>query len=68
MSIENNKKETIDIDYEIEYARLKRVEAENIELKDTIINMTKIVFTTLNELSTTIKDIERELKTLSRRK
>ena len=65
---EKDKAESININYELEYARLKKVEAENIELKNTIINMTKIVFTSICDLSTTIKDIERELKILSRRK
>jgi len=58
----------IDLDYKIEYYRLKKVEAENEELKNTIVNMCNVMFDSNNSLQTVIKDIERELKTLSRRK
>ena len=63
---ENTNKETVSINYEFEYFRLKKLEAENQELKDTIINMAKAMFNSFNSLDDVIKDIDRELKQLRR--
>ena len=58
----------ISIDYEREYFRLKEVEKENHELKETIINMTKMMFLRDASLTETIKNIEKELRKLSKEK
>ena len=58
------KEKTIGIDYEKEYFRLKNVEQENYELKETILNMSKIMFARDNAMEQTIKSIEQELKKL----
>lgn len=65
---ENTNKETVGINYELEYFRLKKVEAENQELKDALINMAKAMFNSFNSLSDVIRDIDRELKRLNRNK
>lgn len=57
-----------EIDYKKEYERLKEVEKENKELKETIINMSKFMFLRDNALTEIIVKIEKELKTISRRK
>ena len=57
-----------EVDYRKEYERLKEVEKENQELKETIINMSKFMFLRDNSLVETIKNIEKELRTISRRK
>lgn len=57
-----------DIDYKKEYERLKKVEKENEELKETIINMSKFMFLRDNSLTEIIAKIEKELSTISRRK
>lgn len=62
------KKETVGIDYELEYFRLKDVERENNELKETIINLTKIFLNRDKELIKTIQDINKNLRILARRK
>lgn len=54
-----------DIDYEKEY---KKVMKENQELKETIISMTKVMFLRDNALVEIIKNIEKELKIMSKRK
>lgn len=56
-----------EINYRKEYKRLKGVEKENEELKETIINMSKIMFKRDNDLNETIKIIARELEKISRR-
>lgn len=57
-----------EIDYKKEYERLKEVEKENKELKETIINMSKFMFLRDNALTEIIAKIEKELRTISRRK
>ncbi len=57
-----------EIDYKKEYERLKEVEKENKELKETIINMSKFMFLRDNALTEIIVKIEKELRTISRRK
>lgn len=57
-----------EINYRKEYERLREVEKENQELKETIINMSKIMFKRDNDLSETIKIIARELERVSRRR
>lgn len=57
-----------EVDYRKEYERLKEVEKENQELKETIINMSKFMFLRDNSLVETIKNIEKELRIISRRK
>ena len=58
----------VDLDYKAEYYKLRKIEAENQELKDTIINMSKSMFNLFNGLNDVIKDIDRELKVLARRR
>lgn len=58
----------VDLDYKVEYYRLRKTESEKEELKNTIVNMCKVMFESNNSLQTVIKDIEKELKTLSRRR
>lgn len=58
----------VDLDYKVEYYKLRKIEAENQELKDTIINMSKSMFNLFNGLNDVIKDIDRELKVLARRR
>lgn len=57
-----------EINYREEYERLKGVEKENEELKETIINMSKIMFKRDNDLSETIRIISKELQRISRRR
>lgn len=57
-----------EINYKKEYERLKEVEKENKELKETIINMSKFMFLRDNALTEIIAKIEKELRTISRRK
>ena len=57
-----------EIDYKKEHERLKEVEKENKELKETIINMSKFMFLRDNALTEIITKIEKELRTISRRK
>lgn len=57
-----------EINYRKEYERLREVEKENKELKETIINMTKLMFKRDNDLSETIRIIAKELRRISRRK
>ena len=57
-----------EIDYKKEYERLKKVEKENKELKETIINMSKFMFLRDNALTEIIAKIEKELRIISRRK
>lgn len=59
---------TKEINYRKEYERLREVEKENQELKETIINMSKIMFKRDNDLSETIRTIAKELRKISRRK
>lgn len=61
-------KKSVEIDYEIEYFRLKDVERENNELKETIINLTKIFLNRDKELIKTIQDTDKNLRILARRK
>ena len=51
-----------------EYERLREVEKENQELKETIINMSKFMFLRDNALTEIITKIEKELRTISKRK
>lgn len=60
-------KETNKIDYEIEFFRLKDVEKENKELKETIINLTKLFINRNESLEKCIKDIYINLKLISRK-
>lgn len=57
-----------EINYKKEYERLKEVEKENKELKETIINISKFMFLRDNALTEIIAKIEKELRTISRRK
>ena len=57
-----------EINYRKEYEKLKEVEKENQELKETIISMSKFMFQRDNVLVETIKNIDKSLKTISRRK
>ena len=57
-----------EIDYKKEYERLKEVEKGNQELKETIINMSKFMFLRDNALTEIIVKIEKELRTISKRK
>ena len=57
-----------EINYRKEYEKLKEVEKENQELKETIISMSKFMFQRDNALVETIKNIDKSLKTISRRK
>lgn len=59
---------TKEINYRKECERLREVEKENQELKETIINMSKIMFKRDNELSEVIKSIDSNLRIISRRK
>lgn len=60
-------KESIGIDYEMEDFRLKDVEKENKELKETLINLTKLFVNRNNALERTIKDIDRNLRLIVRK-
>ena len=60
-------KKSIGIDYEMEYFRLKDVEKENKELKETLINLTKLFVNRNNALERTIKDIDRNLRLIVRK-
>lgn len=57
-----------EINYRKECERLRKVEKENQELKETIINMSKCMFQRDNDLSETIRTIAKELRRISRRK
>lgn len=57
-----------EINYRKEYEKLKEVEKENQELKETIISMSKFMFQRDNALVETIKNIDKSLKIISRRK
>lgn len=48
--------------------KINELEKENQELKETIINMTKLIFKRDNDLSETIRTIAKELRRISRRK
>lgn len=48
--------------------KINELEKENQELKETIINMTKLMFKRDNDLSETIRTIAKELRRISRRK
>lgn len=61
-------KETVGINYEMEYFRLKDIERENKELKETIINMTKTLFARNENLEKIIKDIDKNLKLIARKR
>lgn len=60
-------KVTIDIDYKKEYERLKAIEGENIELKETMINMAKNIFKRDNSLIEIIYKIEKELDRINKK-
>ena len=47
---------------------INQLQRENKELKETIINMSKIMFKRDNELSEVIKSIDSNLRKISRRK
>ena len=47
---------------------INQIEKENEELKETIINMSKIMFKRDNDLSETIRIISKELQRISRRR
>lgn len=61
-------KKSVEIDYEIEYFRLKDVERENKELKETIINLTKLFVNRNDALEKTIKDIDKNLRLIARKR
>ena len=61
-------KETVGIDYEMEYFRLKDVEKENKELKETLINLTKLFVNRNDVLEKAIKDIDKNLKLIARKR
>ena len=48
--------------------KINELEKENQELKETIISMSKFMFQRDNALVETIKNIDKSLKTISRRK
>ena len=48
--------------------KINELEKENQELKETIISMSKFMFSRDNALVETIKNIDKSLKTISRRK
>lgn len=48
--------------------KINELEKENQELKETIIIMSKFMFSRDNELVETIKNIDKSLKTILRRK
>ena len=48
--------------------KIDELEKENKELKETIINMSKCMFQRDNTLTETIKEICKNLRTISRRK
>ena len=60
--------EIVGINYEQEYYKLKKVEAENEELKKVIINMSKFTYGTFESLDDVIRRIDRNLKELRRRR
>ena len=57
-----------EINYRKECERLKEVEKENQELKETILSMAKTMFSRDNTLTEVIKKIEKELRVISKRK
>ena len=65
-----NDEKTIGIDYEKEYLRLSiennKLRQENEELKNGILSMVK-VYTSVDAMNDIFKDIERELKIISRK-
>ena len=64
-------KETVGIDYEKEYLRLSiengNLTRENQELKETVLAMAK-TYITIDKLNDIIRNIEKELKVISKRK
>ena len=62
---------TVDINYEAEYVRLSiennKLIQENNDLKKAILSMVK-VYSTVDDMNKILKDIERELKIISKRK
>ncbi len=64
-------KETIGIDYEKEYLKLSlennNLRKENEELKETVLAMAK-TYITIDKLNDIIRNIEKELRTLNKRK
>ena len=58
----------VGINYEQEYYKLKKVEAENEELKKVIINMSKFTYGSFESLDDVIRSIERNLKEIGRRR
>ena len=60
-------KESIGIDYEMEYFRLKDVEKENKELKETLINLTKLFVNRNDTLEKTLKNIDKNLRLIARK-
>ena len=64
-------KENAEINYEKEYLKLSmendNLTRENKELKETVLAMSKTFFT-IDKLNDVIKDIEKELKVISKRK
>lgn len=57
-----------EINYRKECERLRKVEKENQELKETIINMSKCMFQRDNTLTETMKEICKSLRIISRRR
>ena len=60
--------EIVGINYEQEYYKLKKVEAENEGLKKVIINMSKFTYGTFESLDDVIRSIDRNLKEIRRRR
>ena len=64
-------KETIGIDYEKEYLKLSlennNLRKENEEIKETVLAMAK-TYITIDKLNDIIRNIEKELRTLNKRK
>ena len=62
---------TVGINYETEYMRLSiennKLTQENNDLKKAILSMVK-VYSTVDDMNKIFKDIERELKIISKRK
>ena len=57
-----------EINYRKEYERLREVENENQQLKETIISMSKFIFSKDNSLIGIITKIEKNLEVISKRK
>lgn len=60
-------KDSVGINYEMEYFRLKDIERENKELKETLINLTKLFVNRNDTLEKTLKNIDKNLRLIARK-